>query len=171
MKLERATRFLFVTFVVLITIAFVTACGGDEPAKPQAGKAAGEAPPPPLPPRSQREKLPAPSISETLAARVDLPDYYPSDAPVYDGSTTNSVGWDSGRVNAVFNTPDDPGQVSSSLQSTLGSNGWSEIVEAEMVNGVIVQAGKDDRSISVLVSRMEEGTENETTMILVTVDP
>lgn len=168
MKLERAVRFLF---GCLVAFAFV-ACGDDEPAKPAAPPAAESAAQARQPvPRSQREKLPAPSVSESLAARVELPDYYPKDAPVYRGAKANSAGWQSGRVNAVFSTPDDPSKVSSEVQSSLRSNGWTEIVEAEMVSGVVVQAAKDDRAISALISRMEEGTPGEVTMIMVAVDP
>jgi hypothetical protein len=102
---------------------------------------------------------------------VDLPDYYPEDAPVYSGSTTNSVGWQSGRVSAVFTTGDTPEEVSSKLQESLRSNGWQDIVEAEMVNGVVVQAAKDERGISALISLMEKGPSDEVTMIMVAVDP
>ena len=45
-----------------------------------------------------------------------------------------------------------------------------EIVESEMANGVVVQADKDERGISALVSSMDEGKQT-VTMILVVVDP
>ena len=80
------------------------------------------------------------------------------------GAETNSVGWQSGRVAAVFTTEDDPDTVSSKLQETLRSNGWEEVVEAEMVNGVVIQAGKDKRGISALISLMEDSSNDEVTM-------
>jgi len=164
MKLERVARFLFVPLIGG-ACAFAIACGGDEPTKPAAKSAKA-----PMP-RSQRERLPEPSVKDTLAADIDLPDYYPDDAPIYRGATVNSSGWQSGRVNVVFSTADAPSDVSGDVQSSLRSKGWGEIVEAEMVNGVVVQAEKGSRSISALISRMEGGTGDETTMIIVAVDP
>jgi hypothetical protein len=171
MTLERAARY---SFIVLVACAFVAACGGEEPAKPVADvptKPAADAPAKPAVKLKGREQAPEPTIEELLKARVELPDYYPDDAPVYPGATANRVNWVRGRVNAVFTTDDDPSDASGTLQSALDSSGWEEIVVAEMVNGVVLQAGKDERSISALVSRMQEGTRDEVTMIMVVVDP
>jgi hypothetical protein len=171
MTLARAARSSFLLLVVLLVAGLFVACGSDEPA-PDASKTAAKAPPKPaMKPKAQQKKLPEPSVAEALRARVKLPDYYPKDAPVYDGATTNSVGWQSGRVSAVFTTGDGPDEVSSELQDSLRDNGWEDIVEAEMVNGVVVQAAKDERGISALISLMEKGPSDEVTMIMVAVDP
>lgn len=162
MTLERAARY---SFIVLVACAFALACGGDEPPKPTPATT-----PKPVA-KSKQPKMPEPSANEQLKGQVALPDYYPKDAPTYAGARPTKVGWESGRVSAVFTTDDDLATVSRGVQSNLESNGWEDIVEAEMVNGVVVQAGKDRRGVSALISRMEEDTSDEVTMILVAVDP
>jgi hypothetical protein len=166
MTLERAAR---LSFLVLVACAFVAACGGDEKEVETAAQTPTQTQKQPA--LKSREKLPALSFAEELKIRVDLPNYYPKDAPVYAGAVTNKVEWQKGRVTALFTTKDAPSAVSETLKSTLTSNGWNNVVEAEMMDGSIVQAAKDERAISALVSVVEKGTPNQATMILVAVDP
>jgi hypothetical protein len=110
-------------------------------------------------------------IREELRSSVELPAFYPKDAPVYPGTNTVNAGERNGRVTAVFGSEDPADRVIDYVKAKLGTLGWGEITVDELVNGSLIHAQKQARSISVLVSTMDEGTEYELTMMVVAVDP
>jgi len=146
-------------------------CGDDEPAKPPTP--AAQAPPAQKPqPVAKLPKQPPKSVKEQLAVSVALPDYYPKDAPVYPGTTPSYAGWQSGRVSAVFSTPDSSDDVVEWTTDFLESNGWEQVQSTQMDTGRFVQGFKldEDRKISALVSKFHDGDE-EVTLIVISTDP
>jgi hypothetical protein len=111
------------------------------------------------------------ALRKELRTKVELPDYYPGDAPIYPGTMTNNAGRRNGRVTAVFSTEDSTEVVSEYILAKLGSLDWTDVSVHEMPNGHVIHAVKEVREISVLVSSMDEGTEYELTMMVVAVDP
>jgi len=106
-----------------------------------------------------------------LRTEVELPDSYPDDAPMYPGALTNNAGRRNGRVTAVFSTEDGTEQVAAYLTAKIAAQGWKLFDTTEMPNGSVMNATKNDRRLSLLISSMDEGTEYELTMIIVAVDP
>jgi hypothetical protein len=170
MTQERAARNpLFVAIFAAIACVLLVACGGEEPAPAKVPTPTTPATPTAAQ-KSKARTMPVPTTQELVNTRVELPDFYPEDAPVYSGAQANSVAWESGRVAAVFTTSDSPSEVSEKLQAELDSKGWQDIITAGGANGVVVQAGKDERGISALVSETDSGGK-PVTMIMVAVDP
>lgn len=117
-------------------------------------------------------RTPNPSrIREELRTNVELPDYYPDDAPIYPGAATNTAGRRRGRVAAVFSSQDSRDEIFAYVKAKLPSLGWADVSVQEMPNGTVIHAIKAEREMSVLVSVMDEGTEYELTMMMVAVDP
>ena len=158
---------LLPTLIVAFALAVLgTACGDDEPVpvKPAAKPRAAAPQPRPAQPTAVEPK----SLAEQLAEEVDLPGFYPSDAPVYPSAKLNTAALQpGGRASTVFSTGDSQAEVTSFLDSALPGSGWDEIQTLEIADGVIIQASKSWRKISVLVSPLE--AENKT-LIAVSVD-
>jgi hypothetical protein len=159
------------TLIISLAFGVLAGCGGEEePATPVAK------PSPPAPPAPTRapvvEKDPPKTFMEQLETSVDLPDFYPKDAPVYPNTKPNSAGWQGGRVSAIFHTKDDADEVVAFVTSSLNENGWSNVQHVEIPDGSAVQGFKsdEDRTISVLVAEVEEKGE-AATVIAVSTDP
>ena len=103
---------------------------------------------------------------------VDLPDNYPSDAPVYPGSKPSQAPpAPVGRVGVIFRSYDDPAQIQQYMDQELPRLGWQVVVSDELPNGILVQGTKGDRLMSVVVSIFDKGQPSEVTMIAITTDP
>jgi hypothetical protein len=155
--------------IAALAIGLYTGCGEDEATPP--------APPSPaVPPAPAPEPVvkvqPPQSIKQQLEQSVDLPDFYPKDAPVYPGAKASSVGWQGSRVSAVFSTSDPTDQVVAQTRESLESQGWSDIQSADLPNGQVLQGYKHDeeRKIMALISSVEEAGE-KVTLIAVATDP
>jgi hypothetical protein len=110
---------------------------------------------------------------EQLEVEVELPDFYPKDAPVYPGSKTNRAAWHFGQVTAVFSTTDPLADVLVYINDFVSAQGWQNIENIEFGDGgSIVKGvkGMDGRSISVMLTK-REGEGRSATMIVVSTDP
>jgi len=172
---------LHVVLVGLALLGLLVACSVDEevadvpattPTEQPAEAAERETPPPPVvtPPKSPSASGGI-SPSEQLRERVELPDSYPSDAPVYPGTEPSQVSKNSkGRMTATFGTDDSPEKVMEYMVGYLPGAGWSLLGQHDIPGGQLVQATKGERLVSVLVSRVEEGRETAITLIAISVD-
>lgn len=186
---RRASRLVIWVALLATGLFGLVACGGDEdrprPAPTPLARSDGET----AAPESRSTESPAPvtqsrssgesrgistggSTAEQLAQKVDLPDTFPSDAPVYPGTQPSQyVVKPNGRLSLTFGTPDSPDQVMSYMRDELPRRRWEIIGEHDLETGKLLQATKGDRLISVLLSRIDEGQAGEVTMIAMSVDP
>ena len=152
--------------------SLLIACSSEEePAEPA---------PAPTPPTTATRPAPTPavkpaipkSVMEQLEVEVEVPEFYPKDAPVYPGSKASKAGWHQGRVTAVFSSSDQLADVVAYMNDFMSAQGWEDIQNMEIVDGSIVQASTraDDRSISVLLTWVEEEG-GSATLIVVATDP
>ena len=158
-----------------VSLALLAGCGEDEPAVPeQAAKPAPTKPAPPKPAPSKPTPMVSPSppksVVEQLAVRVELPDWYPSDAPMYPGAKLSRVGWEGSKVSGVFSTDDGSEEVSAWMNDFLASENWRNVTMVEIPNGVILQARQGGRGLTVMVTPILSGGET-VTLINVLSDP
>ena len=159
---QRTSTALGATAAALLLL--LSGCSADEQART-------EVPDQQQPQQGQEQEDGPLPIREELRRAIALPDFYPEDAPIYPNATLSNVGQPRGRVTAVFSTEDPPEEVTAYLRAKLATEGWSEHEKEEMPNGLIIQATKDERAISLLISSMDAGTEYELTMVVVAIDP
>lgn len=132
---------------------------------PNAGPSAGA--PPSSPPVLPGQESPA----QSLRNKIDLPDTYPSDAPVYPGSSNSHYGLsEDGRSNSLFGTDDSVEQVSEYMVDFLQENGWDGGSVQEVPQGVQLTSQKGGREMVVIIREVGAGTPDAVTMIAVSVD-
>ncbi|MBW2230536.1 MAG: hypothetical protein JRG92_10905 [Deltaproteobacteria bacterium] len=178
---RRALRLLLVG---LVSVGLLAACGGQEEApeapataEPERSASAPTGAEPPAPaPRADRAERPSSKPPEGAAAQlsrtIELPDYYPSDAPVYPGTEPSSAKRNAaGRIAVVFGTSDSPEQVLEYMVGYLPGAGWEITGQQDLPGGPLLQASQGERLLSVLLSRLDEGKPSEITVIAVGVDP
>lgn len=115
---------------------------------------------------------PGGSPGEQLRKRIDLPDSFPADAPVYpDTAPSQYVELGGGRLSLTFGTPDPPDEVMEYMLAELPRRRWDVVAQNDLETGKILQATKGDRLFSMLLSRVDQGKPGEITMIAISVDP
>ncbi len=162
-----ADRSLLVPFLTALAFAVVVGCGGEEAKQTPAPEAAK-----PQAREQQAPSNPPKSLREELSRTIDRPDDYPSDAPVYPGSSTSHVQTYPDSMNVTFSTSDDPGRVASYMERELGGQGWDQIRVESMPNsaGSITYGFKADRKIAVMAAQVDSGGADPLTMIMVRVE-
>ena len=177
--------------VAVLVLAFVVACGGNDEvevptnaptkaptkaqskAPSQASKkpdtAAAKPSAPGKKPSSERKAPPSASVGEQLQAEVEIPEYYPEDAPIYPGTKPAQAQIRNGRASLMFGTPDSPADVDRYMSDYLRDQGWNPQSQRQG-DRTLMQGIKDGRTLTVLVSRADVGKETETTLIAVSVD-
>jgi hypothetical protein len=161
------SRWLRISLLCSALVTLGLACGGDEAGKPETAAAVPAATPQPTAEPQTQARLPA----DQLRQHMDLPEYYPPDAPLYPGTKpSDAQQLANGRVTAVFGTSDSIDQVLVYMQGSLPEQGWTVTVEQSMPQGMIMQAVKPDRLLSVLLSRYGASPEEELTIIAISVD-
>lgn len=163
----------------ITAVLVLVGCGGEErgdegtPAAsteqaPQKAEAAPSQVQPKLQPKPQAGNF----LRDDLRTEIDLPDGYPSDAPVYPGSTTSRYLSQDGAVNVTFVTDADPGEVTGFFEDSLSDQGWGSVRSQSMGNspGTMTFGNKGGRKISILSARVDEGSPDAVTMIMVRVD-
>ncbi len=171
-------RLLALCGALVITGAW--GCGSDEPAHaPAASPAApasrpAPASPSPQPAKPARKADKAPvdprTPGEQLRTRVAIPEYYPSDGPVYPGGTPSFEKLDGSKANLMFGTEDDVETAVSRIKGELKSRGWKVEPEMPADGAVLVSGTKGSRRAAVFISVVEKGSPSEITMIAVSVD-
>lgn len=156
----------------------LVSCGGsEEPSQtkgaPQAatqGQDAAKKTSPPLPAKQAAAPPRQFTIAEQLRVKVDVPDEYPEDAPIYPGSQASSVRSQGGTVILGFGTMDAPTEVQSYIETDLGNEGWDVQPVQEMPNGVLVMGDKNGRKISVLIAEVNGNQGDANTLIMVSAE-
>jgi hypothetical protein len=156
------------------------ACGEDEkPAAPSgaepATQAESAAPAEPaaeepgafpsvvMPPIARTPK----SAGEELAVKIELPDFYPADGPVYPDTPPSRVFVKGDRINLMFGTDDTPEEVLEFMNAELPRLGWNN-AEVERVGDIVsIQATKPGRDLAVIMAVVDPGRSTQTTLITV----
>lgn len=167
----RVRRLAQLLIVAIVATAFTAACScgteeGVETAQPtQPSEPAKQAPPLPKPAPAPKPNAPR-SVEEQLAKAVEMPDFYPDDAPAYPGVNPSRVAREAGRVQATFSTDDPVNEVTDWLLEDLEGRGWTGVTTTEIEGSSVVQGFSGRRSISVLLSSIESGGKPVTLMIV-----
>jgi len=158
-------------------LGLILACGGDEepvskPAPtPRATQA--ESPPPaeaqgladtempPIPP------IHAQTIAEELSVKIEMPDFYPSDGPVYPNTPPSKAFVKGDRINLMFGTNDGVNEVLDFLNADLPRLGWNNAEVERMSNIITIQATKPGRTLAVILTSIDSGKPSETTLIAI----
>ena len=150
-------------------------CGGDDSiasrsaaAPTESSPAKGHADPadikmPPIAPNGPQ------SSAQQLAAKIELPAFYPSDAPVYPNTPPSKAFIKGEMVNLMFGTKDDANQVLDFMKSELPRLGWKDAVVERISNVSTMSATKSERELTILVTELDAGTPSQTTLIAVSV--
>ena len=139
--------------------ALIVACGGDE--APSAPAPSAESVPAPAAQKFVEPTMPPipsarPSnIGEELAVKVEMPDFYPADGPVFPGTSPSKVFVDGNKINVMFGTSDSPEDVLEFLNGELPRLGWDNAIVQRMSNSVTIEATKSDRSLTIMLSEFD----------------
>lgn len=164
------------TWLLLAAIAasgLLLACGEDKPSQPKPAPAATSGSPEPAPP-SDIIMPPLPSevgqrtITGELAVKIEMPDFYPADAPVYPNTAPSKSFVKGDRINLMFGTPDSVEQVLDFLTDELPRLGWDNAAVQRMTNIVSIEATKPGREMTIVLTRFE-GDPADSTLIAVSV--
>ena len=147
------SRLLLIGFML---VGLTAACGdGDQPTEMPAA-APGQ--------------RPGGGIAADLRKQIELPDYYPADAPVYPGTRPSDAKiTENGHISAQFGTEDGAQQVVGFMRAKLPELGWTLGAETDMPGGFLLQGTNGDRRILVLISRIKGGETGDITIIAVDV--
>ena len=155
----------------------VLGCGDDE--EPTAGSAAKQssgaepggsaAPEVPedvvvMPPMPQMQPK---SPGEERAIKIELPDFYPSDGPVYPDTQPSKAFVKGNRVNLMFGTDDSTETVLDFLNAEIADLGWSNAEVQRMGDVIAIQATKPGRGLDILVSVVDSGFSTQATLIAI----
>ena len=141
--------------IALATIGW--ACGGEESSAPEPAVRPTEAAPGQPAPGEAARPAAAPSDQAPEATATDgvIPEGYPSDVPVYPGSTPGSAMSMPGLgVFATFVTDDAVEKILEHYRSELSKGGWS-VTDAPDGGGVDATKGK--RSVQVRARQNDQG--------------
>ena len=181
-EIMKSTKTLVATLAAVFALAgVVLGCGDDE--EPTAGSAAkqssgaepGESATPQasseapedvvvMPPMPQRQPK---SPGEELAIKIELPDFYPSDGPVYPDTQPSKAFVKGNRVNLMFGTDDSTETVLDFLNAEIVALGWSNADVQRMGDVIAIQATKPGRNLDILVSVVDSGLSTQATLIAI----
>ncbi len=177
MTTKRCLSRLVATGVTTLALAaLLAACGGEDGEKkahvPSAAIPEAER----APSRSMTQARESAKVLSAPAAqlreKIELPDYYPADAPVYPGATASqSSQAPTGRVNVMFGSEDPPEKIAQHMETQLSAEGWASTGRQSLPGGTALQGTKPGRLISIVLSRFDEGGPGEISLIAVAVDP
>jgi hypothetical protein len=180
--MKRVTTMFRALLLAFSAAIFLLACGEEAPtslessepaAKPAVANAAAEPvpgldsiQPPKMPPIPGR--MPS-TVAAELARKIEMPDFYPSDGPVYPNTPPSKVFVNGDRVNLMFGTNDSGAAVVDFMTEEMIRLGWDNADVQRMSNIVSIQATKNSRDLIVVVTEIKAGTPNQTTLIAVSV--
>ena len=150
-------------------------CGGDDSTASRAATAPTESSPAKgyadpadikMPPIASNEPR---SSEDQLATKIELPAFYPSDAPVYPNTPPSKAFIKGKIVNLMFGTKDAANQVLDFMKSELPRLGWKNAVVEKFSNVSTMSATKPGRKLTILVTELDAGTPSQTTLIAISV--
>jgi hypothetical protein len=159
------------TRVLLVAIAvagLLLGCGSDEapeptPASPAASSEAPEAPM--TPPELIMPAIPSDrprTVTDELAIKIEMPDFYPADAPVYPNTAPSKAFVKGNLINLMFGTSDSVAQVLDFLTDELPRLGWNNASVQRMSNSVSVEATKVGRELIIMLTEFQDGSKDST---------
>jgi hypothetical protein len=152
----------YVSFLSGVAIALLfVACGGGE----EGTQAAGGTPELPLGSVTNSPANQALSLVRELDAKVDIPDYYPSDAPRYPGrrpSTARIMKDDS--VSVQYGLPDSVANVNAWARAFMNEHDWEIQEEFSASNSEGMTAMKGKRRLLISIALL--GTDDEHVTLL-----
>jgi hypothetical protein len=171
-----------------LVIGLIAGCSGEEspaPSKPEASptKVTKSAPAAKNDAKEAMEHAESKASQESTTSRqeraaamiekaIELPDFYPDDAPVYPGAAPGAAKKaPNGRISAVFTSSDPTEDVVAKLSSILSGSGWDTKAPNSMPNATFLQGSKGARAINVVLSQLDDGSSVPKTVIAVAVDP
>jgi hypothetical protein len=149
---------------LMATLLF-TACGGDDediptPAAPKSATKAAEAPAPIQPaPAVTPDELPPPTsvLEEQFSEKMELPDYFPQDAPIWPGlNPTDARKTGNGRATAVWGVDDSAENVLAFVKQNMEEQGWAIALDQPLEVGHMIQAVKGERQLNVVTSPLRD---------------
>lgn len=153
----------------------MVACGGDE--APPPASSATESPAAPVVQKVPDAIMPGipsgrPStVEQELAAKVEMPDFYPADAPVFAGTPPSKVFVDGNTINVMFGTSDPLEGVLDFLNGELPRLGWNNANVQRLSNSVTIQATKQSRKLTIMLAEFQNVKANPTLItVVVTAD-
>jgi len=158
--------------------------GGDEelpdptsrPAPEAPARAVGDATPAPAPvptPPGRAERAPGvPSVAEQLSEKIELPDFFPEDGPVYPGAEPSLAQQQAnGRVSLMFGADASVEEAAKVMAEASEAKGWTIVAEDLIEDGIVSRATKEGRNLLVLTRVMREEGQEDVTLVAVSVDP
>lgn len=109
-----------------------------------------------------------PTITGELAVKIEMPDFYPADAPVYPNTAPSKSFVKGDRINLMFGTSDSVEQVLGFLTDELPRLGWDNAAVQRMTNIVSIEATKPGREMTIVLTRFM-GEPADSTLIAVSV--
>ena len=166
-------------FLLAIAALFFLAsgCGGDDKpasstpaasAPAEQGGATGSAAPskvkmPPMPSAEPQ------NISDELAIKIEMPDFYPSDGPVYPDTAPSKSFVKGNHIQLMFGTQDSVEEVLDFMNQELPRLGWNNADVQRHTTSVSISATKPGRKLSVLVSEIDGGRSSQMTLIAISI--
>jgi hypothetical protein len=111
------------------------------------------------------------TVEQELAAKVEMPDFYPADAPVFAGTPPSKVFVDGNTINVMFGTSDPLEGVLDFLNGELPRLGWNNANVQRLSNSVTIQATKQSRKLTIMLAEFQNVKANPTLItVVVTAD-
>ena len=166
------TKKMVLLFTITAAAAvLVVGCSCEEPPKPAPRKSQVAKPPAPARAPIAKSDLP-PTLAEELRKRIEIPQDYPEDGPIYPGSHASTTSRIDGHLSVMFNSMDPAEDVASYTTEFLNNEGWESLSRPDLPNAVYIRANKSrGRKIAVLISDLEDTSDDPGTLIAVVIDP
>ncbi len=173
---------LLATVALGLGLGLVLACGSDESSAPDPTPVPAESP---AAVKSEAQRSPAipaipatmpaippplrQTISAELAAKIEVPDFYPEDGPIYPGTFPSKTFVNGNAVNLMFGTSDTPDQVLEFMTKEFPRLGWENAAVKRMSNVISIEATKPGRSLAVILTEVASGSPEQTTLIAISI--
>ena len=163
------------TGILLATIGFsglLLACGGEDAPEAPSAPAAQSQPAPEVHKSAEPVMPPIPSarpsnVEAELAVKIEMPDFYPADAPVFPGTAPSKVFVEGDKINIMFGSQDSVEDVLGFLNEELPRLGWDNHLVQRMSNIVTLEGRKGDRDLTIVLTHFSGDQENPTLIAIV----
>jgi len=103
----------------------------------------------------------------TFSQSGEVPESFPKDVPVYEGTIITSVELNEGFTLGI-ETDDAPGDIIDWYEKELGDDGWKQEMKVETGEGAMFGAKKGERTVQIATGA---GTEKKTLITLMLTEP